>query len=683
MDKQALRKIEISDPAETVRARAEENQNLKWIVSYHKLEGGVDCIALYDATRIRRGIDGPRFLNYLTNDDYITRDTTDSRTKWYTGQLWKVINESWYRRSTSVFLTEEDGAAFRARFPEAVWNDWVSSITHWQNDVLEIRKQDRYKKELAETDAIMAQIPAVPDDFREFVVNEVMYKYRYMIYKHTTKTRGKAYCTACNHAFEFSRKDIHMKRDERGKCPICGSDITYKHPNSLLDSDWYDWALLIQKAAGGVVIRGFRCFARFEDAGGLTGVERRPDIWFSEEVRGLYTTSETSEVKMKLFEMGSYKQQGGPERWCPDHDNFDCTKGILYTNNLPQELAGTPFQYCAIDLFQKAHEKTKCHVWNYMRRYPENRYLEGVVKAGMINLADDLTQRYATMRFDEFKERFMDLPKIYRSQFRRINGKVKTVRLLRQCSADKILLRDDDLIRFEAMFGDDDETLGMLNARAGQIGLKKFMNYIEKQIWANPKQYCSDVSCHLAYANGLDVPRARNALTDWKDYISLASALKYDLNDEYYYLPPDLSEAHDRVVKEHKKNEDKIARRKLREQEKLFKQMMKEGCMDGMVLKTKDLMIVVPKSLEDIKAEGRELHHCVGTYCDKVAKGETMILFVRKVEAPDQPYYTMEWKDKKVVQCRGVRNQGMTKEVSAFVKTFETKMKKADLMAAM
>ena len=93
MDKRALRKMEVSDPAEAVRARAAEDQELKWIVSYHKLDGGVDCICLYDAARIRKGMDGPRYLHFMGEDDYITRDMADSRMHWYTGKLCNVMNE--------------------------------------------------------------------------------------------------------------------------------------------------------------------------------------------------------------------------------------------------------------------------------------------------------------------------------------------------------------------------------------------------------------------------------------------------------------------------------------------------------------------------------------------------------------------------------------------------------------
>lgn len=91
-------------------------------------------------------------------------------------------------------------------------------------------------------------------------------------------------------------------------------------------------------------------------------------------------------------------------------------------------------------------------------------------------------------------------------------------------------------------------------------------------------------------------------------------------------------------------------------------------------VKGKGLLLVVPASAEDIKAEGAALHHCVGTYVDRVARGETNIFFIRKEQEPDKPYFTMEWKDNDIVQCRGSRNCGMPPEVKAFTEAFKKKM---------
>lgn len=91
----------------------------------------------------------------------------------------------------------------------------------------------------------------------------------------------------------------------------------------------------------------------------------------------------------------------------------------------------------------------------------------------------------------------------------------------------------------------------------------------------------------------------------------------------------------------------------------------------------KYLILKMPEKLADIKAEGKALHHCVGTYTGKVAEGKTMILFVREKEEPDKPYFTMEYKDGKVIQCRGMRNCAMTDDVKKLVKEFEEKMERS------
>ena len=105
--------------------------------------------------------------------------------------------------------------------------------------------------------------------------------------------------------------------------------------------------------------------------------------------------------------------------------------------------------------------------------------------------------------------------------------------------------------------------------------------------------------------------------------------------------------------------------------EHIFK---KQDDADSFSVKGKGLLLKVPASAEEIRAEGAALHHCVGTYVERVAQGKTMILFIRKIEAPDKPYYTMEWNGYEIVQCRGFKNCNMTPEVKAFTKVFEEKM---------
>ncbi|MCD8022747.1 MAG: PcfJ domain-containing protein [Lachnospiraceae bacterium] len=53
-------------------------------------------------------------------------------------------------------------------------------------------------------------------------------------------------------------------------------------------------------------------------------------------------------------------------------------------------------------------------------------------------------------------------------------------------------------------------------------------------------------------------------------------------------------------------------------------------------------IIVLPKEPDDLARESAALHHCVVTYADRVAKGDTYILFLRKREEPEKPFATIE-----------------------------------------
>lgn len=52
--------------------------------------------------------------------------------------------------------------------------------------------------------------------------------------------------------------------------------------------------------------------------------------------------------------------------------------------------------------------------------------------------------------------------------------------------------------------------------------------------------------------------------------------------------------------------------------------------------------IIVPKKVEELDFEGVALHHCVGTYKCVIAEGVEVVLFLRRKEEPEKPYYTID-----------------------------------------
>lgn len=76
--------------------------------------------------------------------------------------------------------------------------------------------------------------------------------------------------------------------------------------------------------------------------------------------------------------------------------------------------------------------------------------------------------------------------------------------------------------------------------------------------------------------------------------------------------------------------------------------------------------IVVPEEMNKITKEGVYLHHCVGGYISRVAEGRTNILFLRKNEDIDIPFFTIEVNNhNEVIQIHGLYNRWLGNEPDA------------------
>lgn len=70
--------------------------------------------------------------------------------------------------------------------------------------------------------------------------------------------------------------------------------------------------------------------------------------------------------------------------------------------------------------------------------------------------------------------------------------------------------------------------------------------------------------------------------------------------------------------------------------------------------------IIRPKDADDVKREGSEQNHCVGSYINRVIKGECLILFLRRVDDIDTPVITIEICQDRISQARGHNNRDLT-----------------------
>jgi hypothetical protein len=150
---------------------------------------------------------------------------------------------------------------------------------------------------------------------------------------------------------------------------------------------------------------------------------------------------------------------------------------------------------------------------------------------------------------------------------------------------------------------------------------------------------------------------------DWGDYVSECKKLNMDISDMRVLFPNDLHKAHLNTTDQIKYAEDKALT------EKIIARLPE---LSRYYVQSGQFMIRPAESSFELVEEGKALNHCVGRYAKDHAEGKTCILFIRKVEEPDKPFYTAEFKDGKLVQVRGFRNCiPEDKALLAFIEKFK------------
>lgn len=135
---------------------------------------------------------------------------------------------------------------------------------------------------------------------------------------------------------------------------------------------------------------------------------------------------------------------------------------------------------------------------------------------------------------------------------------------------------------------------------------------------------------------------------EYRDYQNMLERLGVDFKGDFRIMPKNFKQAHSDAIDAYNNMKDEIKK------QGYHKRLQK---LLGLEQTIGNYTFVLPKELQELKEEGKSLKHCVGTYADSVACGETVIVFVRQKEKVDNPLYTLEISDGKIVQLRGMRNR--------------------------
>lgn len=557
------------------------------------------------------------FINY-DGDEYITRERQkDGSYKWRTAYIFNLEDDRWYRRDYDSYMYMNTEGSKEIQELLGTKDRGFTGICHWQQGCKK-RIEDKKIKQLTDRwDEEMKPIKEPPGGFEDWWKHHGFDGDNFIFYASANATEG--YCTSCIGKVKLQHKPKH---NEDGRCPVCGKRVTYKSRGKKTSNIWSNFREVscIQRYKDGLVQRDFNV--------------RRIDIKDAETInKSDYTIWEKRRTLIlgdsyKVFVYEDYRRRGN--RWAEDKDNrIERYAEKMYPRNLKQLLKNVHTAYpIAVERGYKAAGLR--YFLTMEKKYPA---IEMAYKAGLYELAEDMLQKNWILD-NILKNRESELPKILnidKARMKRLKEMKGNIRALIWMQKEKVMdtmFRDIDILTLSKA---ELEPETIERSKIGKyLSIEKICNYLTKQ---------AEIRLIGKY----------NALvtvwSDWNDYVNMMEKMKMDCSNELLLKPKDLAIAHNELVARISMLDSK---KQITEKEKKFKKaqkLMQSGELKKYEYSEGKYCIVAPNGIDEIFREGITLKHCIHTcdiYFQRMDIRETYLLFLRKVEAPDKPWYTIE-----------------------------------------
>lgn len=592
--------------------------------------GGYIKVALFLPKDIRAGVKTPRYEIFLDTvaEDYITRelDNNGKEVRWLTAMinnLPKVDVYSYGCDRETHYLTQDTARTLNKQLKikddgkidrKFRLREGLDRIRRWQQNIKDEETKRKEEKEVAPWDADMKLVPEdPPKSFIAWMRKDVC-KDVYIFYEYTAKGATEGYCSRCGATVTIK----NPKHNSTTKCPHCRVKALFKSSGKCktLHTETY-YAQLIQKIAGGVVIRQFTQSQHYGTQRGY----KQPYIRTNEWERVIIP----DEGKPRRYVWEMYKNKF--TRWCQAKTSeyygsyYWGQRMPLYKRNLKTVEKCKVFKQSAMRLWPEL----PMNVTAYLEMEKGNPAVEMLAKLGMFRLAKGLIRESYNkdlLRQDETE--IAKLLKIDGARLKRLKKMDGDIKHLRWMQLEKLYntIWPDEMIKALGDAGLISSDFGFLNP---PISYVKVYNYLLKQsaLMGGEKLY--------------------QVMTTWRDYHNMADMLKMNTQLEQISRPKDLKAAHDEAILLREANGIKKQAADLRKKwpkaEKHLEHLQK------FEYKSDKYQIVAPKKLDDIVKEGVILKHCVHTcdyYFSRIQTDESYLFFLRKAASPDMPWYTLE-----------------------------------------
>lgn len=570
----------------------------------------------------------------------------------------KTLDEAsgYFNRSCYPEISAQDEKALAkwlGKAPKETKNHFLPELDAWVRSAIsaEVLRERDARGELRDEDVDLCP-QELPTGLERFIRAKVLPNDNVLIYK---KGNIRGLCYACGR--EVRARNQRFRQNEIMRCPDCGTVVAcYLGGSDRFKVDYVQNIATIQKGVDGKTLF-IRQWHLLRDP--TAKWERVSD--FLEEIcryaiRGDRVAKWQREYKESYNMMQSIRRRA--ECWIKMGNPGQVYDGSYYfycPDNWESILSGSSLQYCDLQGYTDSVNTTE-RPGNVIRflldwaRYPA---IEKLWKAGYTGLVHKRIERPQkefrnTIRWNKASIREAlrfpaRLLKIHAPENWTMADVQKVTDLWQEVQKGR--LQEKDIPEFARSMA----TMEHIQDALGHASVHKILQYIAKGVEAERERRKKEKDSWKA--------RPFETPDTYRDYLKDCIALRLNLDDKDVLFPPDLKAAHARTIAEVKYQADAAKKELFFRETQRLKWM--EWEKDG-------ILIRLPVDAKELIAEGAYLHHCVGGYADRMANGKTTILLIRRAEEPNTPFYTLEWLNGKVQQCRTMRNASYEKDERVF-----------------
>lgn len=547
----------------------------------------------------------------------------------------------------------------------------------------ELRKLTEEQKE--EWTNYLRYFPAgYSEELQKFIEDEMCMR-QTMIFVPDRADKNTGFCTHCKKVVDTSAYKHKMETN----CPHCHYPAEVVHAwrrRDIVHKGYFEYYEKTETDDKAFICRGIFYRRTIDAINRKVNFDFEPHAFYLFRAEGM----ERREVYFGNWTTILRKVKVIGSRFSKYQNINDCQLGAD-KKSLLKAIKGTPWQWCCID--KLIEMGLPAVAWlKYLAKYKRQPKMELLIKLGLGRVLTDLFKYEGTyygytcrrsvgdvicwQAKKPTKVLKMELTKQDRKFIKANEDEIdeSVVMLFQLIKAEN---QKANIEAFGWSFKDIKAIAGIahkLNKVLSYTGfsLTKIRNYITKQLEVE-KENSLKLNKPWSY---IESPVSW-LIGDYCDYLEQVRYFNLDMADTAVSTPHNMLKAHTALTEqrtaleeerrrlEMQKRAEKMAK-EAEEEEKTFQKLVK--FRKSFAYTSGDLFCRAAASAEELVNEGMALSHCVGQYAKRYYKGETNIVFIRKKEEPDKPYYTVEVaNDGHIAQVRGYKNCAPTDDVKQFM----------------